>query len=222
MYMKPLHFVLAHFLLLSACTAYPQVIAAIIPPTSTPTIRPTRTPKPSPTYFHNPTDVTEASLATASAIPPAPTTTVQSLPYPGAECIPDNPRVPAEVLQVLDVGTIDVEIEGRRVTVRYIGIDTPDISDPESSIRLVGEESTEKNRRMVENRPVTLVNGLVTSDGYGRLLSYVLIDDLFINFELIRQGYATQYISRGNDSCARTFEHAELVARNAGFGLWGE
>ena len=59
-------------------------------------------------------------------------------------------------------------------------------------------------------------------DQYGRLLRYVVVDDLYINYELVHQGYAATVTFPPDVACTDTFLEAEQIARMEGKGLWGE
>ncbi|MBU7047759.1 MAG: thermonuclease family protein [Theionarchaea archaeon] len=69
-------------------------------------------------------------------------------------------------------------------TVRLIGIDAPELSQPG------GEESREYLAHLILNKGVTLEKGYEDRDKYSRLLRFVYIDDVCINEEMIKQGYA--------------------------------
>ena len=87
----------------------------------------------------------------------------------------------ALVTRVIDGDTIEIE-GGFRV--RYIGIDTPEKGD------FYYEEATQKNSELVLGKKVKLEKDISEIDIYGRLLRYVYINDLFVNAELVRLGYA--------------------------------
>jgi len=63
--------------------------------------------------------------------------------------------------------------------VRYIGIDTPEESQP------YFEEAKEFNRKMVEGKRVFLEYDQETKDKYSRTLAYVWVDSLLVNAELV-------------------------------------
>ena len=76
---------------------------------------------------------------------------------------------------------------------RYIGVDTPETVKPGSPVECYGKAASAANRRLVEGEPVRLVGDVEARDRYGRRLAYVYRsrDDLFVNAELVRGGYAT-------------------------------
>jgi endonuclease YncB( thermonuclease family) len=118
----------------------------------------------------------------------------------------------AIVTRVIDGDTIDVNINGVVQRVRYIGIDTPEYT---STKEYYGAEATAKNRSLVEGRTVTLVKDVSETDRYDRLLRYVLVGNVFVNYELVRLGFATA----GNLSAGHGMQlavHAELAKASQG------
>ena len=57
-------------------------------------------------------------------------------------------------------------------------------------------------------------------DKYGRLLAYVYVDNLFINAELVRRGYARASIVKPNIKHAELFQQLENEARDQRLGMW--
>jgi micrococcal nuclease len=58
-------------------------------------------------------------------------------------------------------------------------------------------------------------------DKYDRLLRYVYREDgLFINLELIKQGYAYEYTYDQPYQQRQTFKNAQYAAQTAQIGLW--
>jgi micrococcal nuclease len=118
----------------------------------------------------------------------------------------------ASVGSIIDGDTIELT-DGR--TVRYLGIDTPETDEPYYT------EATEKNRELVEGKVVELQCGHRDTDEYGRLLRYVYVDGVFVNAELVAQGYAMAYIFDPDDRYSQVLVQLEQYAKLRGRGLWG-
>jgi micrococcal nuclease len=133
----------------------------------------------------------------------------------------------AQVRRVVDGDTIIVVLDGREERLRYIGVDTPESVSPSAPVECYGREAAEANRRLVEGRSVYLEKDVSERDRYGRLLRYVFVDDpagggrLFVNLELVRQGYAQVVTFPPDVRHAGTFRAAQQEARDAELGLWG-
>jgi micrococcal nuclease len=132
-------------------------------------------------------------------------------------CLPQNTeRVQVEVVRIIDGDTIDIEYDGKQYSVRYIGIDAPETYPKE----YFSTEATEQNAALVEGQTVTLVKDISNTDQYGRLLRYVLMDDVFINQLLVSQGYSLAATFPPDIACAKLFDDAQESARLNNKGLW--
>jgi len=119
----------------------------------------------------------------------------------------------ALVTKVIDGDTVELA-DGRRV--RYLGIDTPESGE------YYAEEATARNKELVEGKTVELQRGDRDQDEYGRLLRYVYIDGVFVNAELIVQGYATAYIFDPDDRYSQILVQLEQYAKMKNRGLWSQ
>ncbi len=127
-------------------------------------------------------------------------------------CIP--PPDTARVIDVIDGDTIIID-GGYKV--RYIGIDTPEIH-PE--VEAFGAEAWQANRKLVEDKEVRLERDVSETDKYGRLLQYAYVNDIFINAELVRQGFARAKAYPPDTKYQGYLEEMEAEAREAGKGMW--
>jgi len=118
----------------------------------------------------------------------------------------------ALVVSVIDGDTIELQ-GGRRV--RYLGIDTPEPGE------YYADEATARNIELVEGKIVELQIGKRDKDEYGRLLRYVYVDGIFVNAELVVQGYATAYIFDPDDRYSQILVQLEQYAKLRERGLWG-
>ena len=117
------------------------------------------------------------------------------------------------VVRVIDGDTIELQ-DGRHV--RYLGIDTPETGD------FYADEATTRNKELVEGKIVELQRGKRDRDEYDRLLRYVYIDGIFVNAELVAQGYATSYIFDPDERYSQTLVRLEQYAKMKKRGLWGQ
>ncbi len=125
------------------------------------------------------------------------------------------------VVRVIDGDTIRFRLGDRIETVRYIGLDTPETVHPARGIEPYGLAASAFNRTLVEGRKVRLELDTEPRDHYGRLLAYVYTDSLFVNAELIRQGYAQVFTVPPNVRHADEFVRLQRQARLTDRGLWG-
>lgn len=117
----------------------------------------------------------------------------------------------ALVTRVIDGDTIELA-NGSRV--RYLGIDTPELGDEYSY------EAMELNRDLVEGKWVELQAGNEDRDEYGRFLRYVYVDGIFVNAQLVAQGYATAYIFDPANRYSQVLVQLEQYAKLSERGMW--
>ena len=146
---------------------------------------------------------------------PAPIIT--SLPSPTETPISASVSETFKVTRVVDGDTIEIE-GGEKV--RYIGIDTPETVDPRKPVQCFGVEASKKNKELVEGKTVRLEKDITDRDKYSRALRYVWADDLFVNLELVKQGFANSYSYPPDIKYQKEFLAAETEAREAERGLW--
>lgn len=126
------------------------------------------------------------------------------------------------VVAVIDGDTITVEMGNKIETVRLLGIDTPEVSNPYTPEECFGEEASKRTEELLEGKKVNLVSDPLSSDRdmYGRLLRYVFRENgSFVNAELIRDGYAYNYIYEPFQFM-KEFNRLETDAKSNKVGLW--
>ena len=124
------------------------------------------------------------------------------------------------VERVVDGDTVVVE-GGHRV--RLIGVDTPETKDPRKPVQCFGREAAAYVSSLLrQGTGVRLVGDVEERDAYGRTLAYVyrLADGLFVNAELVRQGYAQVLTIPPNVAHADELLALARAAREQGRGLW--
>jgi micrococcal nuclease len=129
----------------------------------------------------------------------------------------------AVVEQVVDGDTIDVVIRGRHERVRLLGIDTPEVHVDDGVPECFGPEAAGYTTSLLPaGTEVRLERDVVGRDHYGRLLAHVyrLADDLHVNDELLRRGYARPLTIAPNRALAERYVTATIAAEAAGLGLW--
>lgn len=132
-------------------------------------------------------------------------------------------RVAARIVRVVDGDTVKADIAGDEVTVRYIGVDTPESVKPNTPVQCYAKAASERNEALVGDANVNLVIGEEPHDRYGRLLAYVYLSPSgrFVNAELVRDGFARTLTIAPNDLHAAEFATLQKAAQRSGRGLWG-
>lgn len=118
------------------------------------------------------------------------------------------------VREVIDGDTIVLD---NGETVRYVGLDTPEINEP------FYLEAKVRNAIMVQGRPVSvLVCQAEQRDKYGRVLAWVSAGGTPVNETLVKEGFARiMTIPPCGLARAREFKALEKEARDKKLGIWG-
>lgn len=128
------------------------------------------------------------------------------------------------VVRVVDGDTIVVLRNGVNVTVRVIGIDTPETVKPGAPVGMCGPEASRATHGMLDGKAVNLVPDPTqdAADKYGRTLAYVEVDGKDVGFELVINGLALPYKYR-NPAPQRyaTYVAAQGVAQGNHLGIYG-
>lgn len=128
---------------------------------------------------------------------------------------------PRNVLRIIDGDTLEIEMPEGPETVRLIGVDTPETVHPSKSEQAYGREATEFLKNLLTGERVWVVPGEEPRDKYGRMLAYVYREPemLFVNMEIVRQGYGFAYMYYAFDY-EEMFRRYGDLARSFKRGLW--
>lgn len=160
-------------------------------------------------------------ISTTTPLPPAP------------KVVPSSPVDPhrvwsieCKVARVVDGDTLHADCEGRygRITIRVIGIDTPETVAPGKEVECYGPEaSREAKRQMPAGRKIRLTGDetQAAQDRYGRTLAYVSIYGTDYGLSMVRHGFADEY-TYGKPYLKRSeYRRAQTKARALQLGKWG-
>ncbi|MBA4385462.1 MAG: hypothetical protein C0410_12060 [Anaerolinea sp.] len=181
--------------------------------TFTPTLSATITNTPTITF--TPTNTSTPTITNTPTRTKTPTATLPSIV--GANCIPQVDRVIGTVTEVVDGDTIKVNVDGTIYSVRYIGIDAPETAYRNDYF---GPQATSKNRALVEGRKVYLFSDVSDVDQYNRLLRYVVVGNIFVNYEMVKSGYAFASTYPPDVACSNALNNAQVAAEAGLIGLW--
>lgn len=126
------------------------------------------------------------------------------------------------VIRVVDADTVVIKIDDTETTVRLIGVDTPETVHPQKAVEAYGREASRFLTNLLKGESVYLEYELDSiTDKYNQTLAYVYRapDGLFVNLEIIRQGYGHTYTQFPFEHL-NLFRYYEQRAREVGKGLW--
>ena len=128
-----------------------------------------------------------------------------------------------KVTKVTDGDTIHIDRDGEDVTVRLLGINTPETVDPRRQVECFGKEASARMKEIVGGQIVRLEydNSQSLRDAYDRLLAYVYLEDgQMVNRKMIAEGYAYEYTYLTPYHYQSEFRDLQRLAKSSGRGLW--
>ncbi len=120
------------------------------------------------------------------------------------------------VVRVSDGDTVVVRAPGGDTKIRLLGIDAPE-KDQEPW----GPRARTFLAQLVAGKAVRVETDVQPRDRYGRTLGYLYVGKVFVNLELVRQGYAMLYTFPPNVAHTAELVAAQREARDAGRKIWG-
>ncbi len=107
-------------------------------------------------------------------------------------------RTPVPVVRVVDGDTVILLIDGKKHRVRLIGVDTPEVVKPNEPPEPYGREASLFLKNLLSGEEVYVVyekEDKSNKDRFGRDLAYLYRapDGLFVNQEIVKQGYGRVY-----------------------------
>lgn len=124
----------------------------------------------------------------------------------------------------MDGDTFKVNIEKHIITVRMLGIDTPETVDPRKPAQCYGQKASDETKRMLVGHAVRLkLNpNREERDKYDRYLAYVYLEDgTFWNEYLLKNGFAREYTFGKPYLFQKEFRNIEQETKREQRGLWG-
>jgi endonuclease YncB( thermonuclease family) len=87
--------------------------------------------------------------------------------------MPQGVQGPYTVLKVVDGDTIHVSVDGKKLKIRMIGLDTPETVDPRKPVQCFGREASAQAKTLLGGQQVYLETdpSQDTIDKYGRTLA---------------------------------------------------
>lgn len=114
-----------------------------------------------------------------------------------------------------------VKKKNNLIIARLAGIDAPEICHRKDDSQELSEESKLYLASLVFNKKVFLK--IVGIDKYRRLLVFAVVNNILVNKEMLKIGYAVLYRENNAfyDSYFWILKNAELFAKNRKAGVWG-
>jgi len=126
---------------------------------------------------------------------------------------------------IVDGDTAKFVLNNEIVTVRFLGIDTPETVHPEKEIQNYGKEASNFAKENLKNAEIIKLEfeeKTPTKDKYNRLLAWIWVDDELLQEEIMLNGLGRTFMLGVNYKYADILELAEQKARENKIGLWSD
>jgi micrococcal nuclease len=126
-----------------------------------------------------------------------------------------------KVARVIDGDTFVLK-NGQRI--RLLGIDTPESADPRRPVQFYGLEAKQFLKKLIDNKLVCLRRDrdrTINRDKYNRLLRYVYVDNVFVNKEIVKNGYGFVFV-QFPFQYMEEFRKLQQEAMQKEVGLWDD
>ena len=123
----------------------------------------------------------------------------------------------------VDGDTIKVMIKDKKVTVRLLAVDTPEVEKEDKAGEYYGKEASEYTcKRIKKAKKITLEydDNSDKYDKYDRLLAWVFLDDNLLQTDLVRLGYARVAYLYDDYKYADILKDKQELASAKGIGIW--
>ncbi len=128
------------------------------------------------------------------------------------------------VIRIVDGDTIVANYKGKYENVRLLCVNTPESVHPDKKQNIpMGKVASDYTKKRLKGKYVDLEFEGPIRGRYGRLLSYIIVDGLNFNLELVRQGLSPYYTKYGlSQKYDEEFREAERYARTQELNIWGD
>ncbi|MGN1351481.1 MAG: thermonuclease family protein [Clostridia bacterium] len=134
-------------------------------------------------------------------------------------------KIEVKYSKSVDGDTAKFELDGKEITVRFLGIDTPETVHPTKGEEPYGKEASNYTKGKLENAhkiEIEYDENASETDKYERPLVWVWVDDTLLQEELISNGLARTYMLQDNYKYAWMLQENEEKAKEEKVGIWSE
>ena len=134
-----------------------------------------------------------------------------------------NNKLKVSFYKKVDGDTAKFKLDGAVITVRFLGINTPEAEGPYREEETFGKEASQYTENKLKNAnsiEIEYDEAASKTDKYDRTLAYVWVDNVLLQEELIQKGLATTYMLQDNYKYAERLKNAEENAKTNKVGIW--
>lgn len=136
-----------------------------------------------------------------------------------------NERIGVIYSESVDGDTAKFKLHEEIITVRFLGIDTPETVHPSLEEQPYGKEASNHTKEKLQNAnkiELEYDSNSSKTDKYGRHLVWIWVDDSLLQEELIRKGLAKTYMLQDNYTYAWILQEKQEEAKEEKVGIWSD
>lgn len=136
-----------------------------------------------------------------------------------------NEKIEVKYSESVDGDTAKFKLDEEIITVRFLGIDTPETVHPSLGEQPYGKEASNYTKEKLQNAnkiELEYDSNSSKTDKYGRHLAWIWVDDSLLQEELIREGLAQTYMLQGNYTYAWLLQEKQEEAKEEKVGIWSD
>lgn len=134
-------------------------------------------------------------------------------------------KIEVELIEVVDGDTAKFKIDGKKSTVRFLGINTKETVDPEIGEEAWGKEASDFTKDKLRNAKkiqIEFDSSADKKDKYDRYLAWIWIDDVLLQNLLVENGLAETYMLQNNYKYAGMLQESQESAKDNKLGIWSD
>lgn len=135
-----------------------------------------------------------------------------------------NEKVEVKFSKCVDGDTAKFILKKKEITARFLAVDTPETVHPTKGEEPFGKDASNYTCEKLKNAKKIILeydDGSDKTDKYDRHLVWVFYDNVLLQEDLIKLGYAKVAYLYGNYKYTEDLQNEELIAKSDKKGIWG-
>lgn len=132
-------------------------------------------------------------------------------------------KIEVKLVSSIDGDTAKFQMNGETVTVRFLGIDTPESVHPTKEVEAFGIEASNFTKEKLQSAnkiELEFDEKAGKTDKYNRYLAWVFVDGELLQEKIVASGFAKTYMLQDNYKYAGVLQQSEEIAKNAKLNIW--
>ena len=135
----------------------------------------------------------------------------------------NSEKIQVEFSSAVDGDTAKFKLDGKVITARFLGINTPETVAPEVGVQEWGPEASNYTKNALQNAKkieIEYDEKAQKKDKYDRDLVWVWVDGKLLQEQIVLKGFAQEYMLQANYKYADVIQEAESIAKKEKVGMW--